>query len=152
MDYLHGFANILDDITIYGRDYAERDKRLRDVLDSLAKYGATLRAGKCVLGQPEGEFNGHQDVSTHGVRPLQSNVAALERIPAPLNQHQLSWFVGAATFYAKFMIPLVAELCQPFRPLLKMDSKWTWSESCQQAFDVNKQKIAAGRRYYDIST
>jgi len=95
LDGLSGCAIILDDIIIYGRDYAEHDKRRRDVLDRLAKYGATLRADKCVLGQPEVEFNGHQ-VSAHGVRPLQSNMAALERIPAPLNQRQLSRFVGAA--------------------------------------------------------
>jgi hypothetical protein len=39
---------------------AEHDARLRSVLDRLAKYGATLRVEKCVLGQPEVDFNGHR--------------------------------------------------------------------------------------------
>jgi hypothetical protein len=94
---LPGCVNILDDLLIWGRDMAEHDARLRNVLDRLAKYGATLRVEKCVLGQPEVDFNGHR-VSANGVRPLQSNVAALKRIPPPTNQRQLSRFVGAATY------------------------------------------------------
>jgi len=73
---------------------------------------------------------------------LRSNVAALERIYAPTNQRQLSRFVGAATYYAKF-VPQFAELCKPFRPLLKQDSEWAWSMECQRAFDMIKQKIAS---------
>lgn len=141
LEGLPGCANILDDVIIYGRDCAEHDDRLRGVLSRLAKYGATLRADKCVLGQPEVDFNGHR-VSAAGVRPLQSNVEALKRIPAPSNQRQLSRFVGAATYYAKF-VPRFSELCQPFRPLLKADCEWSWSPDCQRAFDTIKAKIAS---------
>lgn len=141
LEGLPGCANILDDVLVFGRGTAEHDSRLRGVLDRLVKYGATLRADKCVLGQPEVEFNGHR-VSADGVKPLQSNVSALERIPPPSNQRQLSRFVGAATYYAKF-VPLFAELCQPFRPLLKLDSEWAWSADCQRAFDTIKAKIAS---------
>lgn len=96
------------------------------------------------------EFNGHH-VSADGVKPLQSNVDALERIPPPVNRRQLSRFVGVATYYAKF-VPSFAELCQPFRPLLKQDSEWAWSESCQQAFDNIKRKIASPPtlRHFDV--
>jgi hypothetical protein len=148
---LPGCVNILDDLLIWGRDMAEHDARLRNVLDRLAKYGATLRVEKCVLGQPEVDFNGHR-VSANGVRPLQSNVAALKRIPPPTNQRQLSRFVGAATYYAKF-VPLFAELCRPFRPLLKSNSEWAWSTDCQQAFDTIKEKIASPPTlaHFDVS-
>jgi hypothetical protein len=103
---------------------AEHDTRLRSILDRLAKYGATRRVDKCVLGQPKVDFNGHR-VSANDVRPLQSNVEAPERIPTPTNQRQLSRFVGATTYYSKF-VPLFAELCRPFRPLLKSNREWSW--------------------------
>ena len=141
IDGLPGCANILDDVIVFGRDTVEHDGRLCGVLDRLAKYGATLRAEKCALAQPEVDFNGHR-ISADGVRPLQSNVAALERIPSPSNQRQLSRFVGAATYYGKF-IPHFAEICQPFRPLLKPDSQWVWPADCQRAFDTIKAKIAS---------
>ena len=49
-------------------------------------------------------------VSTDVMKPLQSNVATLERTPSLANQRPLSWLVGVATYYAKF-IPAFAELC-----------------------------------------
>ena len=136
-----GCVNILDDLLIYGRDSVEHDSRLRSVLDRLAEYGATLHAEKCVLSQPVVDFNGHR-VSAEGVRPLQSNVEALQRIPTPSNQRQLSRFIGVATYYAKFVNGFAA-LCQPFRLLLKPDSEWAWSADCQRAFEMIKQKIAS---------
>jgi hypothetical protein len=140
-DQLPGCVHILDDILCYGRDMAEHDTRLRAILDRLAKYGATLRVDKCVLDQPEVDFNGHR-VSANGVRPLQSNVEALERTPAPTNRRQLSEFVGTSTYYSKF-VPRFADLCQSFRPLLKSNGEWAWSADCQQAFDTIKAKIAS---------
>jgi hypothetical protein len=141
----------LDDILCYGRDMAEHDTRLRAILDRLAKYGATLRVDKCVLDQPEVDFNGHR-VSANGVRPLQSNVEALERIPTPTNRQQLSSFVGAATYYSRF-VPRFADLIQSFRPLLKSNSEWAWSADCQQAFDTIKAKIASPQTlaHFDVS-
>lgn len=141
LDGLPGCANILDDIIVFGRDTVEHDKHLHGVLERLVKYGATIRAEKCALAQTEVDFNGHR-ISADGVRPLQSNVAALERIPSPSNQRQLSRFVGAAAYYGKF-IPHFAEMCQPFRQLLKADSQWVWSPDCQRAFDTIKAKIAS---------
>jgi len=79
LDGLPGCANILDDVLVHGRDTVEHNSRLSDVLDYLAKYGAILRADKCLLGQQEVDFNGHR-MSADGVKPLQSNVAALEHI------------------------------------------------------------------------
>jgi hypothetical protein len=137
---LPGYVNILDDLLISSRDMAEHDARLRSVLDRLVKCGATLRVEKCELDRPEVDFNGHR-ISANGVRPLQSNVAALKRVPPSTNQRLLSRFVGAATYYAKF-VPLFAELGRPFRPLLKSNSEWAWSADCQRAFDTIKEKIA----------
>ena len=141
LENLEGCANILDDIFVCGRDVEEHDKRLRAVLNRLVKYGATVRADKCELGKPAVDFNGHR-LSAEGIRPLQSNVAALERIQSPVNQRELQRFIGAATYYAKF-VPRFAEMCTPFRPLLKADSTWNWSADCQRAFEQIKAKIAA---------
>jgi hypothetical protein len=144
-------TNILDDILVYGRDVEEHDNRLRAVLDRLCKYGATVRADKCELGKPAVDFNGHH-LSADGIRPLQSNVEAVERIPPPTNQRQLRTFIGAAGYYLKF-VPQFAELCLPFRPLLKMDSEWVWSSDCQRAFELIKAKIAAPPTlaHFDVS-
>lgn len=138
---LEGCSNILDDILIAGRDVHEHDRRLRAVLSRLVKYGATVRADKCELGKSAVDFNGHR-LSAEGVRPLQSNVEALLRIPPPVNQRQLQRFVGAASYYSRF-VDRFADLCKPFRPLLKANSVWTWSPECQRSFELLKARIAA---------
>ena len=138
------------DIVIFGRNMQEHDCRLQAVLARLVKYGATVRVDKCELGQSAVDFNGHR-LSADGLQPLQSNVEALMRIPSPTNHRQLQRFVATATYYMKF-VPRFAELCTPFRPLLKADSVWTWSTDCQRAFELIKAKIAAPPTLAHIDT
>ena len=61
---------------------AEHDRHLHGVLFRLAKYNATVRVDKCVIGQPEVEFNG-QLISAAGLRPLQLNVESILRNTGP---------------------------------------------------------------------
>jgi RNase H-like domain found in reverse transcriptase/Reverse transcriptase (RNA-dependent DNA polymerase)/Integrase zinc binding domain/Integrase core domain len=138
---LPGCTNILDDILVYGQSMEEHDENLRRVLQRLQHYNATVRPDKCVIGAAEVDFNGHS-ISAAGVRPLQSNVDAILRIPTPADQRQLLRFVCTATYYMKF-VPGFAKLCLPLRPLLKADSTWDWTSACQRAFDTIKQRIAS---------
>jgi hypothetical protein len=73
---LPGCASLLDDILTYGKDMADHDQKLRAVPGRLPEYNATVRRDKCVIGQPEVEFNGHI-ISAAGIRPLKSNVEAI---------------------------------------------------------------------------
>ena len=97
LDGLSGCVNILDDILVYGKDMADHDVNLRHVLQRLVKHNATIRLDKCAIGKPEVDFNGHV-LSAEGIRPLQSNVEALQRTPPPTNQHRLQRFVAAANY------------------------------------------------------
>jgi hypothetical protein len=138
---LPGCTNILDDILIYGRSMEEHDENLRRVLQRLEHYNATVRADKCVIGASEVDFNGHS-ISAAGIRPLQSNVDAILRMPTPKDHRQLTRFVCTATYYMKF-VPDFAQLSLPLRQLLKPDSAWNWTRECQEAFDTLKARIAS---------
>jgi len=63
------------------------------VLDRLLKFNATVRQDKCVIGVPEVDFNGHH-VSAAGIRPLTSNVEAIQAIPVPIDTKQLLRFIS----------------------------------------------------------
>jgi hypothetical protein len=136
---LEGCTNILDDILVYGRNVAEHDERLRRVLDRLVEYNATVRRDKCVVGAAAVDFNGHH-ISASGVRPLLSNVEAIQNIPVPTDQKQLLRFVGMASYYLKF-ISGFAELCEPLRRLMKADAVWNWSPECQRCFTELKRRL-----------
>jgi hypothetical protein len=141
LDGLEGCVSILDDILIYGRTIAEHDERLRRMLDQLVKDNATVRHDKCVIGVPEVDFNGHR-LSAAGIRPLTSNVEAIQVIPVPINAKQLLRFVCTASYYPKF-VPDFAMICEPLRQLLKADAVWNWSTAFQQSFELLKTKIVS---------
>lgn len=138
---IEGCVNILDDILVHGRSMEEHDDRLRRLLERLVKYNATVRRDKCIIGQPEVEFNGHR-VSASGVLPLQSNVDVIIGMPVPKNQKQLLRFLCTATYYMKFVSGFAA-LCEPLRQLLKSDAVWNWTETCDQCFRNLKHRLAS---------
>ena len=141
LDGLEGCTNILDDILVYGFGTVDHDNKLRKVLERLSRYNATVRADKCVIGQPEVEFNGHR-VSAEGVRPLQSNVDAILNMPVPTDQRQLTRFLCTSAYYLKFL-PRFADLCTPLRALLKDGTPWIWTSECQSRYDEIKRCIAS---------
>ena len=102
-------------------------------MDQLAKYDATVRQDKCLIGVPEVDFNGHR-LSAAGSRPLTSNVEAI----------QLLRFVCTASYYLKF-VPEFAEVFEPLRQLLKADAVWNWSAVCQHSFELLKTRIISQR-------
>jgi len=98
------------------------------------------------------DFKGHR-VSAAGIRPLTSNVEAIQVIPVPINTKQLLRFVCTATYYLKF-VPDVAEICEPLRQLLKVDAVWNWSAACQHSFELIKTKIVSPLvlAHFDVNT
>lgn len=139
LEGLPGCTSILDDILVYGKSMAEHDRHLRGVLSRLAKYNATVRVDKCVIGKSEVEFNGHV-VSAAGLRPLQSNVDSILRIPVPVNQRQLLRFLCTASYYLKF-VDGYASLSEPLRCLLRANVDWNWTPECQNSFDEIKRRL-----------
>jgi hypothetical protein len=124
---LPGCASLLDDILIYGKDMADHDQKLRAVLGKLLEYNATVRRDKCVIGQPEVEFNGHI-ISAAGIRPLKSNVEAILRIPTPKDQRELLRFVCSASYYLRFVKDYAA---------------LSWSAECETSFREIKRRLAS---------
>ena len=70
----------LDDIVIYARSLAERDVKLREVLDRLRTCKLKLQSEKCEFLRKEVSYLGHQ-ITEAGVRPDPQKVAAIRAIP-----------------------------------------------------------------------
>ena len=58
----------LDDIVIYARSLADRNTKLREVLDRLRMHKLTLQPDKCEFLRKEVNYLGHQ-ITEAGVRP-----------------------------------------------------------------------------------
>jgi len=96
---------------------------------------------KCLIGVPEVDCNGHR-VSAAGIRPLTSNVKAIQAILVPINTKQLLRFVCTASNYLN-IVPDFTEISEPLRQLLKADEVWNWWTACQHSFELLKTKIVS---------
>ena len=59
-DSIEGVECYIDDILVWGRDQAERDERLRKVIQKCEEEKLTLNKDKCKISLPTVKFIGHE--------------------------------------------------------------------------------------------
>ncbi|PAA89168.1 hypothetical protein BOX15_Mlig023350g2, partial [Macrostomum lignano] len=136
-----GTVHYIDDIVVHAASEAEHHKRLTAVLDKLLAHGVTLNAGKCQWAAESVQFLGYI-VSASGLRPMQSNVDAIEQVPEPKSAEAVAAFLGMVKFYANFLQNL-SDVAEPLLRLLRKDVPWDWSADCQKAFTTLKKMVLA---------
>lgn len=112
-----GARNISDDISVFGRDTAEHDKRLDAVLKRLRDAGLTLNAEKCKFHMDKLVFMGHV-LSSRGIGPDQTKVDAVREFREPLNVLEVRSFLGLVNCMGRF-IPDLVTVADPLRRLTR---------------------------------
>ena len=92
----------LDDVTVYGQDFDEHLKRLREVFQRLSKAGLRLKPSKCFLLRPRVPYLGHV-ISAEGVSTDPEKVKAVQQWPVPLKVTDVRSFLGLASYYRRFI-------------------------------------------------
>ena len=101
----------LDDVLIFSRDSKRHARDLRMVFAALESHGLIINSDKCLFGVEEIDFLGHH-VTSQGIFPLPSKVAAISGFPRPVQVKQLEEFIGMINFYNRF-IPNIASILRP---------------------------------------
>ena len=141
---LQGMPQVLcyiDDILITGKTDVDHLQNLSQVLTRLEQQGIRLKKEKCKFMAASVEYLGHK-VDANGIHTSDHKVEAIQQAPIPKNTKQLKSFLGLVHYYGKF-IPHLSSLLHPLNQLLKANTKWSWSDSCEQAFQEAKQKLAS---------
>lgn len=136
-----GTLPYMDDFIVGGKDDDQHDANLREALRRISDYGFRLKLEKCSFGQKEIEMLGHV-VNATEIRPSPEKLATLRNIPAPTDVHQLQSFLGAVTWYCKFLKGL-KDLRGPLDELLRKDQPFEWREQHQTAFETIKKNLAS---------
>ena len=146
---IEGCEAIVDDILIWGKDIAEHDKRLKQVLDRIRGYGMKLNRSKCEFRRNSISYVGHV-LTGQGVKPDPEKVRAVKEMPPPTNVKELQTLLGFVQYLVKFIANL-SEITAPLRQLLEKDIQWHWDSEQQSAFELLKEKVsnAPVLRYYD---
>ena len=131
----------LDDIVVYGGNLSEHEARLCRVLQRLRESNLKVKTEKCNFLRREIIYLGHK-CSEQGALPDEEKVRCVKDFPVPRNRKQVQSFLGLVNYNRKF-IPGTAAIALPINKLIRKETKFVWSEECQQAFDRLKSAIAS---------
>ncbi len=134
-------AVYLDDILIYSRTKEEHITHVRRVLSVLQENHLAAKASKCEFHRPEVEFLGHV-ISGSGVKTDPKKIAALKDWPTPTTVKEVQSFVGFCNYYRRF-VKNFASIAKPLHHLTRKNSKFVWTEDCNNAFLTLKEKLCS---------
>jgi hypothetical protein len=138
-DFLNKGINIyLDDIIVYSQTLDEHFSLLRSVFSLLRKHNFKLKIEKCKFLLKKIVYLGYI-IDEHGCLPNPKKIECIKAFPVPINVTQLQRYLGMCNYYRKF-IKSYAKIAQPLYVLLRKESAFIWSISCDEAF--NKLKAA----------
>ena len=129
----------LDDVVVFGRTFEEHLQRLRVVLSRLEDSNLKLNPKKCQFFCRSAAFLGHV-ISSDGVSTNPAKVQSVANWQVPINISELRSFLGLAAYYRRF-VKNFAGIAAPLYRLLEKEVPFKWTEQCDGAFTVLKQKL-----------
>ncbi|XP_039870493.1 uncharacterized protein LOC120723214 [Simochromis diagramma] len=133
---IDGVETYIDDLLIWGETKVQHDDRLRQVLERARAKNFKLNKDKCKVGLEEIKYLGHI-FSADGLKPDQSKIEAVKKMPTPECKKDVERFLGMVTYLAKF-IPNMSQHTEPLRGLTRDDVAWQWEGEHQHAFNKLK--------------
>lgn len=126
---------------ISGKTDEEHLENLESVLKRLQDAGLKANKEKCVFFKDRVKFCGHE-IDKYGLHKTQEKIEAVVNAPRPENVSQLRSFLGLVNYYNCFL-PNASSVLHPLHQLLEQNSKWQWTEQCEQAFTEAKRIITS---------
>ena len=98
---------------------------------------------------PSIQYLGHV-ISAEGIQSSKEKVRALQEALAPTNVQQLRSFLGAVSYYRRFISNLSTVLA-PLNLLLQQGKKWSWEDEQKVAFAEAKKQLTSAQvlTHYD---
>ena len=128
-------APYMDDVLVFSESVGEHAVEMRKVLSELEKQGLTVKLSKCAFGQKKVEYLGH--LIGGGVLAVPSHRAtAMANFIRPRTKKQLRSFLGAASYYRKFVAGF-ARFSSALSPATSLTAPTTvdWTEGRLEAFE-----------------
>ena len=131
----------IDDILVFGKDLADHDFTLKQVLYKIQDANLKLNKEKCKFRKSEVTYQG-QVFTEHGMKADSEKVKAICELPAPINITQLRQFMGMVNYLGRY-VPNLSSVMKPMSELLKSDVTWCWDRVQEKAFNKVKTLISS---------
>ena len=134
-------APYIDDVLVFSENVGDHAGHLREVLDELECNGLTVKLSKCAFGQQKVEYLGH--LIGGGVMAVPAHRAtAMAEYLLPKTKRQLRSFLGAASYYRKF-VDGFARYTSALSPATSLSAPATvdWTRGRLEAFEDIKVSL-----------
>ena len=129
----------IDDVVVFSETPEKHIEDLKEVFTILEKNGLKVNVEKCHFFREEVDLLGHR-LTINGIKPIPSKVEVIMRWLPPKNVSELRSFMGAVSYYRKF-ISSFAMIAYPLFKLLKKGATFFMGEEGNQAFEKLKRKL-----------
>ena len=130
----------LDDVLVFTETMQQHVEVLGEVCRRLEQSGIRLNPRKCRFAQREVTFLSHV-ISADGIRPAESNVAAIEQYRRPSNKTEVLRFLGMAGFF-RHLIPNFSARSAALTDLTSQE-RFEWTAAAEESFQDLKGAVAA---------
>lgn len=138
---LEGCSVYLDDLVVFSDSWHLHLQRIKALFERLSEAQLTVNLAKCEFGRATVTYLGRV-VGQGMVAPVDAKVAAVAGFPRPATKKELQRFLGLVGYYRSFCCNF-SSVVFPLTELLKADSKFVWSDECQQAFENVKTLLCS---------
>ena len=105
---LPGIIDIHDDICVYGKDTAEHDRNLLQLMKTAEQQGLVFHSSKCAIHQSQISSYGTV-LTVQGMKLDPAKVQALQDLPALENAKQPQSFLGLINYLQPFLPALASK-------------------------------------------
>ena len=134
---------IMDDLLLYTPTKSSHFEKLEDLLKALCKNGLKISPKKCQLFKTDLQYMGNTIFIRNKrvcVRPLRSQIEAIQKLKSPTMIKGSQSFVGMVNFVSLFCTEL-QKLLKPIYDLTRKGRQFLWEREQQQAFDEIKCRL-----------
>ncbi|XP_055701767.1 uncharacterized protein K02A2.6-like [Phlebotomus papatasi] len=136
-----GVSAYFDDILVASSTVQGHMDSLNKIFQRLEDFDFRVRLEKCKFFQSELKFLGII-INGQGQHPDPAKISAIVSMPEPSNINELRSFLGAVTFYSKF-VNSMSTLRAPLDRLFRANAQWKWTSDCQHAFNQLKAILSS---------
>ena len=129
----------VDDLLLFSATWDEHIQHITEVFDRLRASGLKMHPEKSDFAVNKVRFLGFY-LSKDGIEADPSKVSAIRNTPTPTNTAQVRSFIGAASFYRRF-VPNFSQKVNPLNKLLGKDVPFVWTSDCECAFQQLKEAL-----------
>nr|GFA19140.1 reverse transcriptase domain-containing protein [Tanacetum cinerariifolium] len=129
----------MDDVFVFGESFNNCLNNLDKMLQHYRDAHLILNWEKYHFMVKEGIVLGHK-VSSAGLEVDKAKINVISKLPSPTNIKGVRSFLRHVSFYRRF-IKDFSKIGRPLTKLLEKDTSFEFSDECQKAFKILKEKL-----------